>query len=68
MPRETLECLLALGSRVRYVRGNCDRLVVDAFDGRRAPGLPSSVQESVAWTAGQLERRTAISSRACRRH
>ena len=34
MPRETLDRLLALGGRARFIRGNCDRLVVDAFDGR----------------------------------
>ena len=58
MPRETLERLLALGPRARFIRGNCDRLVVDAFDGRPLPPrLPASVRESFAWTAGQLDRR-----------
>jgi predicted phosphodiesterase len=56
MPRETLDRLLALGPRVRWIRGNCDRLVVDAFDGRPLTALPSSVREPVAWTAGQLDR------------
>ena len=56
MPREALERLLALGDRARFVRGNCDRLVVDAFDGRSHPRLPPAVQASIAWTAGQLDR------------
>jgi putative phosphoesterase len=57
MPRETLERLLALGPRARFIRGNCDRLVVDAFDRRPLAGLPPSVSEAVVWTAQQLDRR-----------
>ena len=57
MPRETLDRLTALGPRARFIRGNCDRLVVDAFDGRPPARLPPGIQEAVAWTAGQLERR-----------
>ena len=55
MPRETLDQLIGLGSRARYVRGNCDRLMVDAFDGRSLGSLPPAVQESIAWAAGQLD-------------
>jgi predicted phosphodiesterase len=56
MPRETLARLLALGPRARYVRGNCDRLVLDAFDGRPLPPrLPPAVQDTVQWVAAQLE-------------
>src|SRR5215210_7250453 len=57
MPRETLDRLLALGPRARFIRGNCDRLVVDAFDGRPPARLPPAVREAVAWTAAQLDRR-----------
>jgi putative phosphoesterase len=57
MPRETLDRLLALGGRARFIRGNCDRLVVDAFDGRSLERLPPAVREPIAWTAAQLERR-----------
>src|SRR5579875_896596 len=32
MPRATLERLLAPGDRVHYIRGNCEREVVAAFD------------------------------------
>ena len=32
MPRETIERLMELGSRARFVRGNSDREVVDAHD------------------------------------
>jgi predicted phosphodiesterase len=58
MPRETLERLLDLGPRARFLRGNCDRLVVSAFDGDLAPleRLPAPVREAVTWTAAQLDR------------
>ena len=57
MPRETVDRLLALGSRARFVRGNCDRLVAEAFDGRPLPRLPDAVRDAVVWTAAQLDRR-----------
>ncbi|MFL5575026.1 MAG: metallophosphoesterase family protein [Gemmatimonadaceae bacterium] len=56
MPRETLERLLAVGPRARFIRGNCDRLVVDAFDGRPLTRLPPAIREPIAWTARQLDR------------
>jgi predicted phosphodiesterase len=56
MPRETLEVLLALELYPQFIRGNCDRLVVDAFDGRLSERLPASIREAVEWTAGQLGR------------
>ena len=33
LPRETLERLMALDDRARFVMGNADRDVVEAFDG-----------------------------------
>jgi putative phosphoesterase len=57
MPRATLERLLALGDKVRYIRGNCEREVVAAFDGQ--PPRPAMSEEVIAttrWTAQQLER------------
>lgn len=57
MPRATLERLLALGDKVRYIRGNCEREVVAAFDGLPPrPGTSEEVSESTRWTAQQLER------------
>ena len=56
MPRETLERLRDLGPRARFIRGNCDRLVVDAFDERLSPSLPAAMREAIAWSAAQLER------------
>jgi putative phosphoesterase len=56
MPREVLERLRALGPRARFIRGNCDRLVVDAANGGAATSLPPVVQEQAAWTTAQLDR------------
>lgn len=56
--RETLDRVMALGSHTRVIRGNCDRLVVDAFDGRPLPArLPTAVQDSIVATAKQLSPR-----------
>jgi putative phosphoesterase len=55
MPRATLERVMALGDRARYLRGNCDRLVVDAFDRRSAAWLPAAVQHTISWVAAQLD-------------
>jgi putative phosphoesterase len=57
MPGETLDRLLTLGPRAHFIRGNCDRLVVDAFDGRPLTRLPPAVTEPIVWAAGQLDRR-----------
>ena len=57
MPREVLDLLIGLGPRARYLRGNCDRLMVDAFDGRPLPALPPAVRDSIVWAAGRLYRR-----------
>ena len=56
MPREALDRVVALGPRARVLSGNCDRLLVDAFDGRPLAPLPAAVQEAIAWCAGQLDR------------
>ena len=54
MPHDTLERVRSLGSAARFIRGNCDRLVVDAYDGRPLPALPKSVLRTIEWTARQL--------------
>ncbi len=54
-----LECLALLDAEPRpmdWVRGNCDRLVVEAFDGGALDGLPAPVAETVRWVAGQIPR------------
>ena len=57
MPTAVLDRLGELGPRARYLRGNCDRLMVDAHDGRPLPAMPAAVRDTVAWAAGQLQRR-----------
>lgn len=59
MPRETIERLMRLGDRARFVRGNADRAMVGQFDG--APVAPlddtEELREPLRWTAAQLDRR-----------
>jgi putative phosphoesterase len=58
MSRDVLEVLQSLGDRVRWIRGNCERDVVEAFDGGTFSHIKSKdVRESTMWTAGQMERR-----------
>jgi putative phosphoesterase len=52
LPIETLEVLRAL-PRARFVRGNADRGLVTAFDGKKLPRLPGP---AVDWCASQLSR------------
>jgi predicted phosphodiesterase len=59
LPVGTVERLRALGDRAVFVRGNGDRWVVEAFDGR---GSLDEDEEHrgrpwVAWTAGAIDRR-----------
>jgi len=57
MPRTSLERLLALGDKIHFIRGNCEREVVAAFDGLPPrPGISEEVNERMRWTAKQLER------------
>lgn len=57
MPRATLERLLQLGDRIHFIRGNCEREVVAAFDGLLVdPNMPAEVQEMTSWSAKQLKR------------
>jgi putative phosphoesterase len=35
LPRETIDALMAIGPRARFVRGNADREIVEAFDAGR---------------------------------
>lgn len=57
-PRETIEHLMALGVGARFVRGNADREVVEAYDqGRRDPERESGPAErAAAFAAGQISR------------
>jgi diadenosine tetraphosphatase ApaH/serine/threonine PP2A family protein phosphatase len=56
MPKQTLRRLLELGDRARFIRGNCERAIVAAFDGLTPdPKQSNEVREVTNWTAKQLE-------------
>ncbi len=58
MSREVLELLLSPEDRVRWIRGNCERDVVEAFDGGTFDHIQSQeVRATTIWTARQMERR-----------
>ena len=58
MSRDVLEVLLRLGDRVSWIRGNCEREVVEAFDGGSFSYIKSKeVRAATIWTAGQMEQR-----------
>jgi predicted phosphodiesterase len=56
MPAEVLDLLRSLGPRARFVRGNCDRELVAAFDGTEDIGDPSP-----EWVALQRDAATRLS-------
>jgi predicted phosphodiesterase len=57
MPAETVERLQALGDGARYVMGNTDRDMVEAFDSGAEPADDRATWEVVdRWAAGRLSR------------
>lgn len=55
MPAEVLDLCMQLTTPARFLSGNCDRLVVDAFDGRALPAAtPETARKSFEWVAGRL--------------
>jgi len=57
LPRATLERLLDLGDKVHFIRGNCEREVVTAFDDLPLDlSLPEEIRACTIWSAKQLER------------
>jgi len=52
-PRETIERLVAIGPRARFVRGNTDRELVDAYDAGRTEADDAG-ERAVAVAAGQI--------------
>jgi len=51
MPVETIDLLIGLSPRARFVRGNADRLMVERFDGTR-----QTVEGPDSWPASTLSR------------
>ncbi len=57
LPRATLERLIGLGEKARFIRGNADRELVACFDGDlRDPRVPDASWEETRWAAAQLDR------------
>jgi putative phosphoesterase len=57
LPRATLDRLIGLGDRARFIRGNADRELVACYDtGSANPRLPDEAQLALQWVAGQLDR------------
>jgi predicted phosphodiesterase len=58
MPRETLECLLALRGRARFIRGNTDHELVETYDGtstqRETVGDENVWASRHKWAAEQI--------------
>jgi predicted phosphodiesterase len=56
LPAETIERLRGLDERARFVMGNADRELVDAFDaGARVEDAEEGFQRLTAWDAGRLD-------------
>jgi predicted phosphodiesterase len=58
LPRETLDQVRALGTRARFVRGNADREVVDAYDRDRRDiaGIDDPARRAAVFAAGRISR------------
>lgn len=56
MPAETLDRLAGLGDRAVWVRGNCERELVAAFDGVLDPDLPDEARVPTEYCAGCITR------------
>jgi predicted phosphodiesterase len=64
MPRETLECLMALDIPVQFIHGNGDRVVATHLAGGDISEVPEGFRDVIHWTAQQLDsrQREAIAS------
>ena len=54
LPRETLARLFDLDLPVRFIRGNGDRVVLEALAGTDIVGVPEQYRETLRWVAQQL--------------
>lgn len=54
MPRECLECLLALDIPAQFILGNGDREVLAAMRGGTSDAVPAAFREAMQWNAAQL--------------
>jgi predicted phosphodiesterase len=54
MPRETLDCLLAVREPVDFIRGNGEAAVLAHLAGEDLRSLPERAREAVQWVAAEL--------------
>jgi predicted phosphodiesterase len=54
MPREALACLLDLGVPTHFIRGNGDRLVLQAMEGIEPAEVPEPYRAGIWWAAEEL--------------
>jgi predicted phosphodiesterase len=54
MPRETLDCLLAVREPVDFIRGNGEAAVLAHLAGADLRSLPERAREAVQWVAAEL--------------
>ena len=54
MPSETLDLLLALDIPVRFIRGNCERVVLMQMTGVEPIEVPAQFRDGIRWNARQL--------------
>jgi predicted phosphodiesterase len=59
LPSQTLDQLMALGNRPRFVRGNADREIVDAYDSGQIDitGIDDPAQRAAIFAASRISRR-----------
>ena len=55
MPRETMQCLLALEVPVQFIHGNGDREVLARMRGMETGGVPEKFRSVIDWTARQMQ-------------
>jgi putative phosphoesterase len=55
MPRETLSCLMAFETSVRFIHGNGDRVVAAHLAGGDISEVPEGFRDVIHWTAEQLD-------------
>ena len=57
MPAETLDRLTELRQQAIWVRGNADRELIAAYDGRLSPDLPDAARPPTEYCASRLDSR-----------
>ena len=54
MPKEALEALLDLNTKVQFIQGNGDRVVLDQMRGTQSDEVPTAFRNVIRWVAANL--------------